>query len=264
MACENDRQLVEIFLQPVRECYKYRPAFGLSRSEGVSYEHFSKIFGDDQFYSLIGLASRSVYAAHKAAGGLTSVYRQLGTGSERLFRAILSRQLNLHEDQLTWSYDYALTNSKTRTHTLDACIKLDNLNKKQAKIVSGWIEGAVTSTGRVLNSGLDGAVFEVRQGYKSADSKRQNADLRFGLNAYQRNMLPVFAIFSNQVSYPVITRYRADGMLILTGIVGGSPYESTFAFLEEVADYNLIEFFKRNQEVIRTEVKGVVSYLLTV
>lgn len=34
-----------------------------------------------------------MYAAHKAAGGMTSVYRQIGIGCERLFRKLVSAEL---------------------------------------------------------------------------------------------------------------------------------------------------------------------------
>lgn len=46
---------------------------------------------------------------------------------------------------------------------------------------------------------LKGAVFEVRQGYKSKDSKRQNADLDNATVAYSKSYLPVFTIFSSQI-----------------------------------------------------------------
>ena len=36
----------------------------------------------------------------------------------------------------------------------------------------------------------------------------------------QAGLLPCFAIFSAQVSEPVLRRYRQDGMLVLTGILG--------------------------------------------
>ena len=86
----SDSDLVETFLIPVRKCANYRPVFGQSKSDGVGFEQFKRIYGDDPFYSLIGMTVPSVYAAHRAAGGLTSVYRQLGIGAERLFRAVLS------------------------------------------------------------------------------------------------------------------------------------------------------------------------------
>ncbi|MCX6277959.1 MAG: hypothetical protein NT004_07665 [Bacteroidetes bacterium] len=69
--------------------------------DGVSLSGFLKLYGSDPFYSWIGLDSSLMYAAHKAAGGMTSV-----------------RQ-----------------------------------------------------------TPKNGVVFEVRQGYKSKDSKRQNADI---------------------------------------------------------------------------------------
>jgi len=258
----SDSELVETFLIPVRKCANYRPAFGQSKSAGVGFEQFERIYGDDPFYSLIGMTVPSVYAAHRAAGGMTSVYRQLGIGAERLFRAVLSNQLGLSAPQLAWSYEYP-AGQKMKVHTLDARITLDDLQEERRESLTKWMEGALSSISRPADAATKGVVFEVRQGYKSADSKRQNADLRYGLNAYQARMLPAFAIFSNQVSVPVIERYRNDGMIVLTGLIDGDVYHSTFTFLSEVAGYDLVAFFERNQEEIRAEVQSVVNTLLT-
>ena len=149
-----------------------------------------------------------------------------------------------------------------KVHTLDARIALDDLQEERREALAKWMEGALSSISRSADAATKGVVFEVRQGYKSADSKRQNADLRYGLNAYQARMLPAFAIFSNQVSVPVIERYRNDGMIVLTGLLDGDVYRSTFTFLSEVAGYDLISFFERNQAEIRTEVQSVVKTLL--
>lgn len=257
-----DKEFVETFLTPVRKCATYRPAFGQSNSDGVGFRQFEQIYGNDPFYSLIGMSVPSVYAAHRAAGGMTSVYRQLGIGAERLFRAVLSRQLGLSAGQLAWSYEYS-AGSKMKVHTLDARITLSDLQEERQVALAEWLGGALSSIRRPADAASKGVVFEVRQGYKSADSKRQNADLRFGLNAYQARMLPAFAIFSNQVSVPGIERYRNDGMIVLTGLLDGDAYRSTFTFLSEIADYDLIAFFERNQEEIRTEVQSVVKTLLT-
>ncbi len=258
----SDRELVETFLVPVRKCATYRPAFGQSKSNGVGFEQFERIYGDDPFYSLIGMAVPSVYAAHRAAGGMTSVYRQLGIGAERLFRSVLSRQLGLSAPQLAWSYEYP-AGKNMKVHALDARIMLDDLQEERRESLAKWMEGALSSIHRPADAATKGVVFEVRQGYKSADSKRQNADLRFGLNAYQARMLPAFAIFSNQVNVSVIERYRNDGMIVLTGLLNGDVYRSTFTFLSEITGYDLIAFFERNQEEIRTEVQSVVKTLLT-
>lgn len=86
----TDKQYKEIFLRPVRTCKNYKPKFGQSsNSKGMSLPDFKTLYGGDPFYAWIGLDSDLMYAAHKAAGGMTSVYRQIGVGCERLFRQII-------------------------------------------------------------------------------------------------------------------------------------------------------------------------------
>lgn len=107
------------------------------------------------------------------------------------------------------------------------------------------------------------AIFEIRQGYKSADSKRQNADLRFGARAYQAAHIPVVAILSSQVSETVISRYRDAGMLIMTGIPSRDPTESTFAFFDQIIGYDLAGFFRRSSAAIKQEIHGLIEKLLS-
>ena len=110
---------------------------------------------------------------------------------------------------------------------------------------------------------MTGAVFEVRQGYKSADAKRQNADLRFGLAAYDAGYLPVVLVISNQVSGVVVERYRHNKLLVLTGHRGDDDTKSTFAFFENVVGYSLVGFFERNAPAIRREVGDILLGLLS-
>lgn len=256
-----DSVLVEVFLEPVRRCADYKPAFGSSGNLGVSLEQFQDRYGEDLFYALLGLDSPVVYAAHKAAGGLTSVYRQLGIGCERVFRRVVMGALNLTPSRVTWSYSYVAQGRKVSSHTLDAKVLVGDLSSGDSARFAHWLTTSRTFLGGVGVS-TEGAVFEVRQGYKSADSKRQNADLRFGMRAYQDKLLPVFALMSSQVSDPVVRRYRADKMLVLTGVAGGDPTTSTFAFFDQIVGYDLLAFFKRNSEVLKREVTTVVSQLL--
>ena len=79
----TDAQLLQVFLKPLAVCENYQPAFGTTE-EGLSVEDFHTLYGNDAFYSWIGLDSDLVYSAHKAAGGLTSIYRQIGDGAEQL------------------------------------------------------------------------------------------------------------------------------------------------------------------------------------
>ena len=110
---------------------------------------------------------------------------------------------------------------------------------------------------------MRGAIFEIRQGYKSADSKRQNADLRFGARAYQCGHIPVVAVLSSQVSETVIARYRDAGMLVLTGIRSDDPTVSTFAFFKEVVGYRLEDFFVRTSPRIRDVIHSLIKKLLS-
>lgn len=261
----DDSDLVELFLAPVRKCADYLPAFGRGRTEvPCDLDGFKALYGADPFYSWIGLDDATVFAAHKAAGGLTSVYRQLGVGCERLLRHLLGASLGLSEDSLRWAYEYQQADGTSSVHTLDAHIPIDHIEDPAiASRVSNWVISTQKRLGVPNASDLGGAVLEIRQGYKSADSKRQNADLRFGMKAYQARRLPVFIVLSTQLSLPVVRRYRADGMLVLSGVLTEDPAESTFAFFSQVIGYDLAAFFERNSPTLRAQVTSVTKTLLT-
>lgn len=261
---KNDAEYLSALLDPLKQCMHYKPAFGTGRGSGVTFEQFEELYGADPFYSWLGLQSPDVYAAHKAAGGLTSVYRQLGIGVERLFRLIVSQSLGLDDEQLRWSYEYLKPDGKNGVHTLDARVTCSDLTNDDFNRVQQWLDKSLEAIGRSNTElKLGGGVFEVRQGYKSADSKRQNADLRFGMRAYQESLLPVVAIMSSQVSLPVVNRYRTDGMLVLTGVLNGDETVSTYSFFRNVVGYDLAALFERNSETLANEVNKVVKALLS-
>jgi hypothetical protein len=265
---DDDARLVEVFMTPIRKCAEYKPAFGQGRSSGLVLREFKELYGADPFYAWLGLDTPAVYSAHKAAGGLTSVYRQIGVGSERLFRTVLGESLGLSTDQMDWSYTYDKGRGKPAVHTLDARIQASDLDSGERGIFEAWLKTAriamAAANGNAPSTLTNGAAFEIRQGYKSADSKRQNADLRFGIHAYRAGLLPVFAIFSAQVSEPVLRRYRGDGMLVLTGMMSGDSTTSTFEFFRKVVGYDLAGFFQRNSTSLKAEIEKIVSKLLAV
>lgn len=257
-----DERFLEAFLAPIRKCANYTPAFGKGKSsQTLKVKEFQALYSADRFYAWLGLDSPLVYAAHKAAGGLTSVYRQIGVGSERLFRMVLSHSLSLSKDDLEWSYEYDKGRGKVGVHTLDAHVALGDLSSDAAERFDSWLRELRGQASIAVP--ISGAVFEVRQGYKSADSKRQNADLRYGVAAIRAGLLPVFAIMSAQVSEPVIRRYRASSMIVLRGTITNDPTTSTFAFFQEVVGYDLSSFFERNSARIQKEISHVVERLLS-
>jgi hypothetical protein len=261
---KKNNELIKIFLEPVRKCSDYKPAFGQSKSEGMSLSDFTDLYGRDSFYTWIGLNDPLLYAAHKAAGGLTSVYRQVGIGSERLLQTVIMSSLGLKKNQITWEYLYDKPDGKKGVHILDAKIAIEDLCENSKNLFRPWLKSALKKVS--LNNKsmqITGAAFEIRQGYKSADSKRQNADLRFGIRAYQASLIPVFAVLSSQVSDPVVKRYQRDGMLVLTGINSSDTTTSTFAFFRDVIGFDLAAFFELNSKIIRQEIKLILEKLLT-
>lgn len=261
---DRDEKYLKIFLSPLQICAGYLPAFGTSGNSGLSLSDFQSLYGSDEFYSWIGLDTPLVYAAHKASGGLTSIYRQIGVGSERLLREIIKDGFALAQEKVEWKYEYQKTKAQKAFHILDARISIEDLKDAvQVKRVQKWLQKAQKAAHGDSHTQMRGAIFEIRQGYKSADSKRQNADLRFGARAYQCGHIPVVAVLSSQVSETVIARYRDAGMLVLTGIRSDDPTVSTFAFFKEVVGYRLEDFFVRTSPRIRDVIHSLIKKLLS-
>lgn len=109
---------------------------------------------------------------------------------------------------------------------------------------------------------LTGAVFEIGQGYKNKDSKRQNADLANAATAYTKAYLPCAVILSTQVDGDVLVRYRAEKWAVMTGLEGArNRLISTNDFMREVVGYDLAAFFKRNRDKLRAEIDSVLKAL---
>ncbi|CAD5971852.1 hypothetical protein PCC9214_03868 [Planktothrix tepida] len=251
------------FLDPIKVCRRYKPKFGLgNREEGLDLAGFLSLYGSDPFYSWIGLNSDLMYAAHKAAGGMTSIYRQIGRGCESLFRQIIIDQANYDDPKdVLWSYTVQTRNNKERTLSLDARLELTAIqNYDVRERVTQWI--ANYSQSLDVPAPANGAVFEVRQGYKSKDSKRQNADIDNIAVAWANGYLPVFAIFSSQIDSDLVLRYRNSRGGIITGTLLGTSQNSLFVFSKNVLGYDLADFLHRNSSLIRDEIYTTLEALL--
>jgi len=259
-----DAKYLALISQRIEVCLNYLPQFGQGKS--VTRQAFERLYGHDVFYAWFGLDHPLIYAAHKTAGGITSLYRQIGIGCEQLFRQILMDQLGLSDAQSKWSYSVIYGNSKPRTLYLDGRIELENIVDTSAKNrVSIWMHDAaeVIGVNPVVASVLRGVVFEVRQGYKSKDSKRQNADIGNAAIAYSQGYLPVIVILSDQIDSDVAERYMKAGWLLLRGILNDNPCTSTFNFVEQVLGYDLAGFFSRNAPSLKQTVILVLEALLS-
>ena len=264
---DTDQKYINILMQPLESCLAYTPKFGAAEGEGVSLEGFKTLYGSDPFYHWVGLDDDLMYAAHKAAGGMTSVYRQLGRGCEQLFRAVLKDSLGLSDEAVSWAYVIKRRDKSNRVLTLDARIDLDHLENHHVarQKIRDWLDSCANSLNYSNKkiAELQGVVFEVRQGYKSADAKRQNADLQFATNALSANYLPVLAVMSDQTSESVIRRYRNAKMLVITGKRSDDDTSSTFAFFANVLGYSLVDLFERNEARMRDKCRTILKGLLS-
>ena len=93
-----DEKYLKILIDRIEVCKSYKPKFGQG-GDGVSLEAFRTLYSSDPFYAWFGLDNVLMYAAHKAAGGITSVYRQIGLGGEELFRQLLQDHLGLTPEE---------------------------------------------------------------------------------------------------------------------------------------------------------------------
>ncbi|MBI1785556.1 hypothetical protein HYR69_10470 [Candidatus Sumerlaeota bacterium] len=263
----RDAEYLALVLNPIRICANYRPKLGHGSKEGYSLNQFQSIYKNDPFYNWVGLDNPLMYAAHKAAGGMTSIYRQLGIGCEALFRRVLRDSLGLDEDSVKWSYLIKKSRGKTRTLHLDARIQIDSVQDTAArKRIRNWLEAGsemLDIAPRVASS-LQGMVFEVRQGYKSKDSKRQNADIANATTAYTKGYLPCAAILSLQIDDDIALRYRNEKWMLLIGSTAeNSPHASIYSFMKQIVGYDLAGFFQRHSDVLKTEVNSVLTKLLS-
>lgn len=207
-----------------------------------------------------------MYAAHKAAGGMTSVYRQIGMGCQWLLVEILKDQLGLGAQDVGWSYTVRGTGNSERRLTLDGRIPVAAVTNVEArKRVSRWMKLAANDLDlpRETRASFQGAVFEIRQGYKSKDSKRQNADVANASNAYAHRYIPVVFLLSSQIDEDIAERYRRARWLLLRGSTQGSVLDSSYIFMEQIVGYDLAGFFRRNSGKLREQIENVLRKLLS-
>lgn len=106
------------------------------------------MYGKDPFYSWFGLDNPALYAAHKAAGGITSLYRQIGLGSEELFRQVLQDEFDLSSEQVEWSYEVTTPDGRTRTLSSDGRIAYEHIsNPEKRQRIRDWVKNFSSKLG---------------------------------------------------------------------------------------------------------------------
>lgn len=138
----NEQRCLSIISDRIRTCAEYKPKFGQGGS-GLSYIEFQNLYRADRFYSWLGLNSSAVYAAHRTAGGLSSLYRQIGSGCEEVFRSILQGVFDLPAADVHWSFRASGMDGTVHTLRLDARVDLDRIQNIAArKRLHEWVNEA--------------------------------------------------------------------------------------------------------------------------
>ena len=291
MTFKSDEEYISVLITKIMEIRDYKPKFGTGG--GVDLGEFQALYGADPLYHWIGFDSDLMYAAHRASGAMTSLYRNLGTGCEHLFKSLIKDGLGLSAENIKWEYVATSeqveslagksnvqpnnddiqelsglsedVKQKEKRNSLDGRIDLLEITdtEKRAK-VKNWLEIQRKELG--ISWEPLGAVFEVRQGYKSMDSKRQSADIANATQALSRQRIPILVVFSNQIDDQLVKRYRASGWGLMRGdldpVNKTNSTVNTYAFLRDIVGFDLEQFFLRNAEKIRGEVHGVLKDLL--
>ena len=258
----SDHEYRELILAPLRTSRTYRPKMGTGKA--IDLPAFEALYGADPLYSWIGLDSANLYAAHRAAGGLTSVYRQLGIGCERLWRQLLIDQLGIPTDRAEWSYTVPTAAGRSKRLKLDARMDRSDVTSHASRArVDDWLQRAMVELN--AHTTIEGAVFEVRQGYKSKDSKRQNADIDNASHALKNDYIPAAAVLSMQMDADIQLRYRQNNWIVLVGdLATQNDLRSCYAFARTVLDFDLAAFFERNSKHFRSEVESLLTDLVTI
>ena len=163
---------------------------------------------------------------------------------------------------MTWSYSAKTRSGEPKKLSLDGRLGLEDIARQDVRErTRKWLEDYCKQLD-IPAVPRRGAVFEIRQGYKSKDSKRQNADIDNATVAWSHGYLPVFAVFSSQIDSDIVLRYRNNRCGILTGIRDSGPFSSLYDFMDEVIGYNLAGFFEANRRTIRKEIEDILETLL--
>jgi hypothetical protein len=158
---KEDESYSLILINAIHTCKQYKPRFG-SQNKGITLEEFKVLYGSDPFYSWMGLDSPLLYSAHKAAGCMTSIYRQIGIGCQQLFQRILIDYIRLTKEEANWSYKVKKTGGQYQTLYLDARIPLSSVkDTEKRKIIQGWLleAGHTVNVQQNILSALGGIVF---------------------------------------------------------------------------------------------------------
>jgi hypothetical protein len=150
---DRDALYIDQLLSGIRSIKNFKPQFGQGRA--VSQDEFQVLYSADPLYRWIGFDSPLMYAAHRAGGAMTSLYRHLGAGCEHLFQAVLRDSLGLTPDQIKWQYVVSTEDVQTFAGTAEPTLHAEDI-AEIAGTAEDREEGEVPRKGK--RNSLDGRI----------------------------------------------------------------------------------------------------------
>ncbi|MCP9487993.1 MAG: hypothetical protein MSC30_19315 [Gaiellaceae bacterium MAG52_C11] len=256
---DREDRYLSYLLNAIRASARRPPQLGTGRD--VSLEAFRELYGGDPFYSWLGLDSELLYASHRAAAAMTSLYRKLGDGCQELWRAIIRDEFGVDDEAARWSYAIPKESGPATVRKLDGYIDILDFPESPAlERFEEWLPAARARVG--ARASLRGGVFEIRQGYKSQDAKRSGGDVDNAARIALQGCLPVLVVFSTQLPTAIARRYASIGWLILRGDDTEDVLSSTFAFSRDVMGFDLAQLLRTNAAALRAETERSFAPIL--
>ncbi len=189
----------------------------------------------DALYGLL-FKNISVFYAQSVLGGriTTSLHRNFGDIIEVSVREIFKHAYSL-DDGLARSSFSIQSIEKRSTRTTDVSIPFEALTNAQEKSLRAYhvkLCGKHTPALLAQHGACRGLGYEVRQCYKSNDSKRRTADIDMSDLLFQNKIIPMMLIFCSSSSPSIIRDYRRlSKWMIVEG-------DDAFDYVREISGFD--------------------------
>lgn len=175
--------------------------------EGAEPKLIEQSLRDDALYGVIFEDIAHKYAFTALGGRLiTSLHRNFGDIIEMSVREIFKVKFDLDGALAQMSLTLKSV-EKRSTRTSDATIPFDALEAHERSQIQSLHKHLLNANHGDANK-LKGISYEIRQCYKSNDSKRRTADIDMADLLLANKQLPVMLIFCSSSSPSIITDYR--------------------------------------------------------
>jgi hypothetical protein len=170
---------------------EYNP---FERFEGVTdKDSFTELIGNDPAFAPFFLNNPKYVTARIGGNLITSLHRKLGDMYEGIFKILLSDELGIPDEDLSYSLKLNV-DGELQERSTDGLIRYSRLSPQDDRRMKPL---------RQSDAGK-GMAFEVRSCYQIGDSKRIQADRDMALALQRQKIEPVMIIFcASSLTSPV-------------------------------------------------------------